>query len=145
MGQINVHPYAFKYRIIGQKHLMRASLISSEVRNPAAMQEPQEMWVRSLGQEIPWGRAWQPTPVFLPGGSHGQRSIVGCSSQGHKESDMPETIWHAYMHANTLWNTNHLVVKKDTDFPNEFTILIIQYKCFRKIHYLIQILWKLWL
>ena len=39
------------------------------------MQEPHETRVRSLGQEIPWRRAWQPTPVFLPGGSHGQRSI----------------------------------------------------------------------
>ena len=29
--------------------------------------------------KIPWRRAWQPTPVFLPGGSHGQRSLVGYS------------------------------------------------------------------
>ena len=28
---------------------------------------------------VPWRRAWQPTPVFLPGESHGQRSLVGCS------------------------------------------------------------------
>ena len=33
----------------------------------------QETWVRSLGQEDPWKRKWQPTPVFLPGESHGQR------------------------------------------------------------------------
>ena len=31
---------------------------------------------------------WQPTPVFLPAGSHEQRSLVGCSLWGHKESDM---------------------------------------------------------
>ena len=31
-------------------------------------------WVR----KIPWKRVWQLTPVFLPGGSHGQRSLVGC-------------------------------------------------------------------
>ena len=43
-------------------------------------------WVR----RIPWRRAWQPTPVFLPGESHGQRSLVGCSPRGHKESDMAE-------------------------------------------------------
>ena len=30
---------------------------------------------------------WQPTPVLLPGKSHGQRSLVGCSLWGHKESD----------------------------------------------------------
>ena len=29
------------------------------------------------GQEDPWRRNWQPTPVFLPGKSHGQRSLVG--------------------------------------------------------------------
>ena len=45
------------------------------------------MWVRSLGQEDPLERAWQPTPVFLPGESHGQRSLAGYSSQGYKESD----------------------------------------------------------
>ena len=38
-----------------------------------------ETWVRSLGWKIPWRRKWQPTPVFLPGESHGQRSLVGYS------------------------------------------------------------------
>ena len=40
-------------------------------------------WVR----KIPCRRAWKPTPVFLPGESHGQRSLVGYSPQGHKELD----------------------------------------------------------
>ena len=35
-------------------------------------------------------RQWQPTPIFLPGKSHGQRSLVGCSPWGHEESDMTE-------------------------------------------------------
>ena len=34
--------------------------------------------------KIPWRREWQPTPVFLPGESHGQRSLVGYSPQDHK-------------------------------------------------------------
>ena len=34
-----------------------------------------------------WRREWQPTPVFLPGESHGQRSMVGYSPHGHKELD----------------------------------------------------------
>ena len=34
--------------------------------------------------KIPWRRAWQPTPVFLPGESHGQRSLAGCSSWGRR-------------------------------------------------------------
>ena len=33
---------------------------------------------------------WQPTPVLLTGGSHGQRSLVGCSPWGHRESDTTE-------------------------------------------------------
>ena len=40
--------------------------------------------------KIPWRRAWQPTPVFLPGESHGQRSLVGYSPRGCKESDTTE-------------------------------------------------------
>ena len=47
----------------------------------------QEATVQSLCQEIPWRRKWQPTPGFLPGESHGQRSLAGLSPQGHKESD----------------------------------------------------------
>ena len=38
--------------------------------------------------KIPWRRAWQPTPVFLPGKSHGKRSLTGYSPWGCKESDM---------------------------------------------------------
>ena len=38
--------------------------------------------------KIPWRRKWQPTPVFLPEESHGQRSLAGLQSTGHKESDM---------------------------------------------------------
>ena len=34
--------------------------------------------------KIPWRREWQPTPTFLPGESHGQRSLVGYSPWGHK-------------------------------------------------------------
>ena len=37
--------------------------------------------------KIPWRRAWQPTPGFLPGESHGQRSLVGYSPWGCKASD----------------------------------------------------------
>ena len=42
--------------------------------------------------KIPWRRTWQPTPVFLPGESHGQRSLVGYSPWGHKESDTTEQL-----------------------------------------------------
>ena len=45
-------------------------------------------WVR----KIPWRREWQPTPVFLPEESYGQKSLVGYSPWSHKESDMTERI-----------------------------------------------------
>ena len=40
--------------------------------------------------KIPWRRKWQPTPVFLPGESHGKRSLAGYSPWGCKESDTTE-------------------------------------------------------
>ena len=42
---------------------------------------------------VPWRWKWQPTPVVLPGKSHGQRSLMGCSSWSHKESDTTEHIY----------------------------------------------------
>ena len=40
----------------------------------------------------PWRRKWQPTPVFLPGESHGRKSLRGYSPRGHKESDITERL-----------------------------------------------------
>ena len=39
-----------------------------------------------------WRRQWHPTPVLLPGKSHGRRSLVGCSPWGREESDMNERL-----------------------------------------------------
>ena len=47
---------------------------------------------------FPWRRKWQPTPVFLPGESHGRRSLVGCSPRGSKESDTTERL-HSLTHS----------------------------------------------
>ena len=65
-------------------------------KNLPAMQETQ---LRSLGQEdtwvkkIPWGRKWQPIPVFLPEEFHGQRSLVDNDSPwGHKASGTTEWL-----------------------------------------------------
>ena len=44
----------------------------------------------ALEKGLPWRRQWQPTPVLLPGKSHGWRSLVGCSSWGRTELDMTE-------------------------------------------------------
>ena len=63
------------------------------------MQEPQ---VLSLDQEDPLEKEMATPPVFLLGKSHGQRSLVGYSSQGHKELDTTEDTEHARLH--TIWN-----------------------------------------
>ena len=58
------------------------------VKNPPA--SAQDMGSVTGFGKIPWKRKWQPTPVSLPGESHGQRSLVGYSPWGHKESDTTE-------------------------------------------------------
>ena len=65
------------------------SLVTQRVKNPPVKQET---GVQSLGGEIPWRRTWLPTPVFLPGASHGQRSLVGYSPWGCKKSDVTERL-----------------------------------------------------
>ena len=61
----------------------------------------QETLIQSLVREIPWRRAWKPTPVFLPGESHGQRGLAGCSPWGRRESDTAKATEHARVMAAT--------------------------------------------
>ena len=52
-------------------------------------------WFRGFFQSFLshlWRRQWHPTPVLLPGKSHGQRSLVGCSPWGREESDTTEQL-----------------------------------------------------
>ena len=50
------------------------------------------------GRTIPWRRTWQPTPVFLPGKAHGERSLTGCSRVGHNLAikQQNETIYNPH-------------------------------------------------
>ena len=70
------------------------------------MEEPgrlQSMGSRRVGHDwatslslftfMHWGRKWQPTPVFLPGESQGQGSLVGCRLWGRTELDKTEVTW----------------------------------------------------
>ena len=74
-----------------QIHLAHHTLTSRTfqvVKNPLAnvgniIRRGFSLWVR----KIPWRRAWQPTPVILPGEFHGQRKLAGYSPWGCKESD----------------------------------------------------------
>ena len=66
-----------------------ASLVAQRVKNLPAMQEIRfDPWVG----KIPWSREWLPTPVFLTGEFHGQRSLAGYSPWDHKELDTTEQL-----------------------------------------------------
>ena len=54
----------------------------------------------------PWRRKWQPTPVFLPGEFHGQRSLAGSNPQGLKKLDRTE--WLTHFHFNFAWFSSYL-------------------------------------
>ena len=70
-----------------------------------------DLWV----WKTPWRRAWQPTPVFFPGESHGRRSLVGYSPWGHKEWNTTEWHFHfslfsfllsrGFCHWETAWHS----------------------------------------
>ena len=64
---------------------------STVVRNlPASAGDARDTGFNAWVGKIPWSRKWQPTPVFLPGKFHGQRSLAGYSPWGHRESDTTE-------------------------------------------------------
>ena len=68
-----------------------------------------DSWVR----KIPWRRKWQPTPIFLPGKSHGWRSLVGYSPWGHKESDTTERL---HFHFQLRFSSLEAEAKKENLF-----------------------------
>ena len=70
-----------------------ASLAAQRVKKPPAMQETRlDLWV----EKVPWRREWLPTPAFLPGESHGQRSLAG-----RKELDMTKWLTHTQTDSHT--------------------------------------------
>ena len=64
-------------------------------------------WVK----KIPWRRKWQPTPVFLPGKSHRQRTLAGYSPWGHKESNMTK---HEQQQQHVL-----IILRQFLDYKNQ--------------------------
>ena len=68
---------------------MLASLVAQMIKICLQCKRPRfDSWVR----KIPWRKKWQPTPVFLPGESRGQRSLAVYSPWDHKESDTTEQL-----------------------------------------------------
>ena len=57
---------------------------------PASEEDVKRCGLDPWVEKIPWRRKWYSAPVFMPGKSHGQRSLVSYGPWGHKESDTTE-------------------------------------------------------
>ena len=61
--------------------------VGTVVKEPACQcRRSKRCWFHPWVKKIPWNWEWQPTPVFLPGKSHGQRSLAVCSPWGHRDT-----------------------------------------------------------
>ena len=85
-----------------------ASLGAQTVKNPPAVWET---WVQSSGWEDALEEGMQPTPVFLPGESHGQRSLAGCSPQGCKELNTTERLSTVQMKCHQFSFMQHITLE----------------------------------
>ena len=65
------------------------------IKNKCQCWRAKRHWFDCCVGTIPWRRKWQPTPVFLPGKSYGQRSLAGYSPWGRKELDTTEATYHS--------------------------------------------------
>ena len=83
------------------------------VKNHLQCRRPRsDSWV----EKVPWRRAWQPTPVFFPGESHGQRRLAGYNPEGLKDSDSTEATQHFL--TSTLKNcSGHQKTEKSEKLP----------------------------
>ena len=94
----NFYIQAFVFHLLGiylgvelQGHMVTLGFqVALVVKNPPVKAGDVRDMGSVPGWEDPWRRKWQSTPVFLPGKSHGQRSLVGYSPWGHKELDTTE-------------------------------------------------------
>ena len=74
--------------------ITRASQMVLVVKNPPADAGNVRLRFNPWVRKIPWRKAWQPTPVFVPGESHRQRSLAVYSLQGHKKLGTTESTQH---------------------------------------------------
>ena len=76
----------------------RASQVALVVKNlPVNAEDTGYVGLIPGSGRSPGGRNGNPLPVFVPGESHGQRSLAGCRPQCHKESDTTEATEHTHM------------------------------------------------
>ena len=113
------------YLIIIHAVTLKCSLCGSSAGKGFACRRPGFVpWVR----KIPWRREWQPTPVFLPGESHGQRSLVSYSPRGRRESDTTERLPFPLEHLmlSTGWLTGAIFQKTDSSHGRKQTVAAVE-------------------
>ena len=94
-------PFLF-FNFIRTSDILGSSVVAQLVRIHLQCRRPGfNPWVG----KILWRREWLPSPVFLPGESHGQRSLTGYSPWGCKESDTTEATEHTYTRHTALAST----------------------------------------
>ena len=71
-------------------------------------------WDKQAPTLIRWRRKWQPTPVSLPGKSHGQRRLVGCSPWGCKELGTTKRLTHTL---SSLFLLTHTLIRSPNNYP----------------------------
>ena len=86
--------------------------------------------------KISWRRKWQPTPIFLPGKSHGWRSLVGSSPWGCKESDTTEQLhFHSLLRRKVMTNLHSILKSRDITLPTNVRLVkamvfpVVMYGC----------------
>ena len=94
------------------------SMVKNPPSNAGNTRDTFDPWV----QKIPWRRKWKPIPVLLPGKFRGQRSLVGYSKWGRKESDTTE---HTHTHtlvSRTFYFSmySHTISGHNTLYANEW-------------------------
>ena len=88
---------------------MENKVAKTSNRCPHCSQEGGDGSLSWVKVKADWRRQWHPTPVLLTGKSHGQRSLVGCSPWGRKESDTTERLhFHFSLSCNGEGNGNPL-------------------------------------
>ena len=98
----NLPDYVWRIVMLsGTRSLLITAMLISRAVDPVCMLSSNVCGVR----KILWIREWLPTPVFLLGDFHTQRSLVGYSSWGHKELDMTERLTYIHTHTHTHTHT----------------------------------------
>ena len=101
----------------------------SVVKTLPATQEMQADVLHPPVRKIPWRRTWQPTPVFLPGESHGQKNLTGYNPRGCEESDMTDRYPHTHTHTHTHTSFYGVTTAPDPSDQNPVETLFLADLC----------------